>query len=658
MAGFYDILLRLVGVLALVGLYMEQQQMDQAANVVAELVADGTIDAERLARQAIAALSRGDSVSCQRLQTRLLKAAQPSIALVQSSARVLANLLASAPAPAASLAQDLLRRADTAEALPDDLFIDACQMVFGRKEKGLREAQLGWARERALRPTAVASVVNGLASALLCPDHGVQKAAVVTIESAWTRLDGSQRPALLAQIEASQGVLDTALYASLWKACTGSDAPLPPRDVHGAPPARPGLDKRPFESVPDLDALLPADVLGAFQTYQTQRSAEAFERAIWVGVDALNRGNAQLASAIGAKLDDSMPFGASSGWRTKFEREMSWLAHRRITELKEALSKGQPQQFVSRPSWSHGAIAPGDLADRLVALADAGTAALPVDLLVALLRTETADTPTIARFREIGSDQARTAADFLAAGGAGQLTTRWLVADGDDGALRPKRHKRCWYVEGRREVCVALDPVAHPPAIDGAPLEWAAGFEVQDAPYAYEFDMVPAWITPMLPNNAEALAALHLWGFRRAGLDYGTDGGKAVAAKLPLFIAAHGPAGPALHLAVFFSMSANDAAVRLVGSDGMVTLLQQGRWQEALAAELLAECLRCATVKTSRMASSLAQVREAGETAAVWALVRSVLPTSFAEPGARRLGRRAVFGRRGRRRTRREGRHR
>ena len=618
-------------VLALSGRYLEQHQMDQAAKVVTELVTDGTIDSTQLAGQAIAALSRGDSVSCQRLQTRLLKAARPSMALVQSQSRVLANLLASASAPAASLAQDLLRQADAADALPDDLFVDACQMVFGRKEKGLREAQLGWARERAARPAGVASAVNGLSSALLSPDHGMQKAAAAAIGSAWPTLDATQRPALLAQIEASEGVLDAALYASLWVICAGSEALLPVRAALNVAPRRTCLEKRPFESVPDLDdAPLPADVTRAFQTYQTERSAEAYERAIWVGIDALNRGNAQLAGAISAKLDSEMPFGASSGWREKFEREMSWVAHRRITELKEVLSKALPQPFVSRPSWSHGAIAPGHLADRLAALADAGTAALPVDLLVALLRTEAVDGPTIARLREIGSAQSRAAAAFLAAGGAAQLTTRWLIANGrDDTSSWIPHHERCWSRQGRREVCVALDGVAHLPAIDGAPLEWAAGFEVDDAPYVYQFDMVPDWITPMLPNNAEALAALHLWGFRRAGLDYDTDGGKAVAVKLPLFVAAHGAAGPALHLAVLFTMSANDAPVRLVGSDGMVTLLQQGRWQDALAAELLAECLRCATVKTNRLASSLAQVREAGETAAVWALVRAILPTAL-----------------------------
>lgn len=177
---------------------------------------------------------------------------------------------------------------------------------------------------------------------------------------------------------------------------------------------------------------------------------------------------------------------------------------------------------------------------------------------------------------------------------------------------------------------MALSPVARRPAIDGAPMDWAAGFEPATAPFASEFDAAPPWMAPMLPNNAEALAALHLWGFRRAGLEYHTEGGKNVAIRLPELLRAHGAAGPALHLAVLFAMSGNDAGVRVAGSDGLVTLLQQGRWRDALAAELVAEGIRCGSVKPGRLAASLAQVREAGEAAAVWPLVRAAAVAALA----------------------------
>jgi len=172
------------------------------------------------------------------------------------------------------------------------------------------------------------------------------------------------------------------------------------------------------------------------------------------------------------------------------------------------------------------------------------------------------------------------------------------------------------------------------PVFAGVPGHWTRGFEPADAPPAGEFDTDPHWITPMLPDNAEALAAMHLWGFRRAGLGRETDGGKVVAAGLPVFLDAHGPAGPALHLAVLFCLGANDAPVRVVGSDGLVTLLQQGRFDEALAGTLVAECIACGSLKPARLASSLAQVREAGEGAAIWPLVHAAVEAALGRDAA------------------------
>lgn len=609
-----------------------QHSMDAAAAIIGELVADGTVDAKRLARQAIAALSRGDSVSCQRLQTRLLKTAHPDASLVREQARVLANLLASGNATPAAAAQDLLREADAAQTLPDDLFADACEMAFARKEKGLRDGQIAWARERAARPATQASAASGLTAALTCPDHGVQKQAVALIEAAWPALDAGQRAALLAPIEASQGVLDAALHRQLWAACTGGAATPVAEKPLRAEPLRTGMPRTPYEPVAD-PAQLPADVVQAMQTYHLSRDALAFERLIGAAHDALSTGRLGLARAIGKHLAPNRPFGSfMNGQRVACE--MSCVAVARLAELQAALEEGTPRRFISTPSWTHGAIAPQHLADRLAALAQAGEEALPVDLLVALLRTEPCDAENLDRLRSIASPQAGAAADFLAAGGSAQLATRWLVLEsgtdaadwrnrfGKDGAAQ-------WVLKGEREVCVALSAVAHPPAIDGAPRDWAAGFEPASAPFVSEFDMQPDWVTPMLPNNAEALAALHLYGFRRAGLEQGTEGGKAVAVRLPLFVAAHGEAGPALHLAVFFALSANDAPVRLAGSDGMVTLLQQGRWQPGLAAELIAACMRCGSVKPGRLASSLAQVREAGEAEAVWLLARAAIAAAL-----------------------------
>jgi hypothetical protein len=617
------------------GRYLDQDALARAMNAIAALLADGTVDRAALAHAAIAALSRGDSVGCQRLQARVLELAQPSPTLVDEHARVLVNVMGSASSVPAGAAQSLLRTADAVVPLADDLFVDACQIVFARKEKGLREQQLAWARQRAEAVPTASTAVMGMAQALSCGDHPLQKQAAQAIVAAWPRLDAAQRGAVLALIADSRDQLDAAVFESLWTACAGTPAvEAAPTSVPHVPVARPGLNKQPFEPVPD-PTRLPAEVMQALQVWQCERDAYQHERAIQAMVDARVRG---------LPFDDRLlvvgqPWAMHTWSGGPDCRDLSRIA---MLRLKELLAASAPHAHLSTPTWRHGAIAPADLVQRLTRFAQVGIEAKPIDFLVALLRTEPCEREHVDALRAIGSAQARIAADFLEAGGVMQLQTRWLVADGADRPPVPAKHtaKGQWYAKGRREVCVAISAAAVRPAIDGAPMEWATAMDAADAPEVSEFDMVADWITGMLPTHAEALAALHLWGFRRAGLEYGINGGKNVGLRLPMLLAADGPAGPALHLAVLFCMSANDAPVRIVGSDGLITLLQQQRFDATLAGRLLAACIGCGSVKLGRVARALTQVLEAGEADAVWALLRagmeaalpmSPLPTGVAD---------------------------
>jgi hypothetical protein len=377
---------------------------------------------------------------------------------------------------------------------------------------------------------------------------------------------------------------------------------------------------------------LPPDVQVALQTDHGHRDPVAHERAVVAAMDLLAAGATAPALRLLERLIQQ-PFGSSFLPGAAVRPELHFVAVARLDELKRLVQAGRPQAFVSRPSWAHGAIAPADLLARLEQLAANEQAAPPADLLLALLRTEPCDADVLARLRALGSPQAQVAADFLAAGGGAQIQTEWLVVDGDAEMAAPgwvQRFDVPWVRRGAREVAVRVKPVPQPPRIDGVPLGWARGFEPAQAPAASEFDAAPPWLAPLLPHHAEALAAQQLWGFRRAGLEHGSDGGKNVVLRLPDLLRAHGPAGPAVHLAVLYAMSANDAPARLAGSDGLVELLQQGRWQPALAAVLVAECLRCGSLKPGRLAASLAQVQAAGEAEAVWALVQAAAATALA----------------------------
>jgi hypothetical protein len=163
------------------------------------------------------------------------------------------------------------------------------------------------------------------------------------------------------------------------------------------------------------------------------------------------------------------------------------------------------------------------------------------------------------------------------------------------------------------------------PDIGPIPVRWSEGFTPYTAPDIWEFDIEEQYLGGVMPNNGELLAAIYLWGFREAGLEFNTEGGKNTVMRLPLFLAPGGPAGPALHLAVMYSLSANAPEARIVGSDGLLTLLAQGRYDEALATQLVALCMQHGTLKAGRLAASLGRVADGGEEAAVWALLRAAL---------------------------------
>lgn len=615
------------------GRYADGEVSELVAASVSQMLAKGAVASDALARAAIAALSRGDSPRAQRLQARLLAVAAPDAALVQAHARVLVSLMASGVGVAATTAQQLLRDADAAPPLPDDVFVEACQVVFARKEKGLRLAQVQWARRRGALDAHAAAAALGLCEALLVDDHALQRDVAQAIEATWPRVAPTARAAILAQVEGSRGILDDALFRALWAACGGGQIASVPQAIaasaHVAPP-RPGMDKRAFERAADFSRL-PAEVVHALGTASTERDAYQFERAICAAMDALAAGSRAWATQIGERLRTDPPFWMQVMKKDYQGRAPAQLAWMRVEELLAAIERGRPQAFLSTPDFAHGAIAPASLVVRLEALKREGGQPLPIDFLVALLRTEACDSGAVARMRAVGTREGTIAADFLHAGGAGQLRTSVRTLEAL--STYPRRMTGSlaeWSGVGRSEVCVALAPATVLPAIEGIPTDWALGFEPETAPVISEFEMVADWITPMLPDNAEALAALHLWGFRRAGLESGTDGGKAIARRLPLLLDAHGPAGPALHLAVLFCLSANDAPVRVVGSDGLVTLLQQRRYDDALARDLLAACIARGSVKPGRLASSLAQVREAGEGEAIWPLVRAGVVASLA----------------------------
>lgn len=641
-----ELLARRDSILSLQDAYSGTGDAELLAQAIGQLVADGQIARAPLLESLLMALTRGDAVSALRLQARLLEMVADDEGILRQRA-ALASVFAGAHGSAAGVAQQLLQRSDLAQALEPAMFAELCEMAFARKEKGLRETQLAWIGNRiGTQPAQSAATLQGLFAALGVEDLAFQKKAVALIQKHWGRADAATRAALTARLEAVRGVLDAALASTL-AAATGA-----PEDVADAPVAAlhvaPMQELRPVTrfTVPPADAATLRELQAALAARPTVCAFEQIlcmalalaatdRRALRLGLQSISSDFpveclGALQKAAFDRYDARQP-PARHSWDHSDFGSIVLLARTRYHEIAAAIMRNEPYPLLSRPDYSHGAIDAASLVQRLQQLAAQAMEAPPADFLVALLRTRQPSPDELAAMRAIGSAQARVAADFLAAGGAAQMRTAWHRVQAEAGSPRNWNAPTRWIVPEHAEICVSLSAMPHPPALADAGAFLPKGFTPETATDVWQFDHAEGLLTSVLPEQGEALAAMALWAFRKAGHDEDTEGGKAAAMALPAYLAARGPAGPALHLAVLFTLSASDAGARLAGSDGLIELIAQERYDSALAGELVAACIGCGSVKVARLAKSLVPAVDAGAGKVLWPLLVAAVGAALAQ---------------------------
>nr|WP_315486852.1 DUF6493 family protein [uncultured Undibacterium sp.] len=613
-----------------------------------KLIQHGHFPRSELCNQAIAALNRSDSVGAQRLQASLLVLFDPKSEDVAHNANTLLSLLSSCHGSAASLVQTLLRKLDIEHALTGEFFLNACQRVFSRKEKGMRNEQLTWAKHRLnLYSEQTNTILLGVAQALLVDELNLQKKASEIITSSITSLDQTAQIALTNQIEAAATYLDPSLYEALTKtlASTSSGSNL-------------ATDLQSTEIVSNQKASTLNEVIG-LQEIRPNRSyhcpvadlptlREIIARYDSVPSVLLAEQMIDLALQLAEQYSDVD--GSSKTWMIKrlvghwpFRREdlatitdrtrrpaLASVALWRQNEIYSAIEENRPYAYLSKPSFENGSISAEDLIARLSRLSDQKQEAAPIDFLVALMRTQQPNETQIKHLQTCPSSQAHTAAEFFCEGGMSQMETQVVLTEVvEQGHFRLKHKDTDWVNEQQSELCVNYSGMAHAPKIENIPLRWTEGFNPENAPAIDDTNIHPLCITGMMPNNGEILAAMHLWGFRAAGHESSTEGGKATVCALPLFLDARGVAGPAMHLAILFSLSANDATARLAGSDGLIELIAQQRYDCELACRLISQTIKLGTVKVGRIAKSLVPIVDAGVASTIWPMIRSAIQTSL-----------------------------
>ena len=659
------------------------QDADRLARQVAGLVATGELDRTRLADDLLGALIRGDSTFAQRMQIRLLLAIEPGLPWVASHADALVNLLASGQGAVAEGAQHLLRQLDLEQPLSGETFVTCCRMIFSRKEKGLRDTQLAWGLRRAEdgKSGTAPDSLRGLLEALGVADHAFLKRCLGRLQTLWNGLAAAAREDLSEALAAAAAPLEPALREELaaWSGASIAPGPGPceaPGDIStpGVVPAE-NSPLRPFVPIACDDAAI-AEAGAAFRARQSVLSAEQLIDAVvrratspdaapaprcadfepvlieamqlpWALQSALEGrfgpSDIQASFARGTLAQALLLHGAGESAATAGHKATRYafvslrplvvLARMRFGEVVHAVACGRPYPLLSRPSWDNGAIEAGELVERLARLAQASGRAGPMDLLLALTRTASMDGAGIQALRRIASHEALIAADFFEAGGlAGWATRLEVVSRAAPGEIPWSANRAGWRDANPTEVCVSLPRLALPTALSGIPTSWAEGFTPVTAPDIWEFDLLPPYLTGVMPRSAEILAALYLWGFRLAAGNAGSHGGsKATAMALPQVIAARGEAGPALHLALLFCLSATDPAARIVAVDGLLELVAQDRFQPALCAGLAVQALRAGSLKVTRLAATLGQAADAGAATACWPLLRQLLDEALAQ---------------------------
>ena len=665
--------------------------VDGFAGAVHALAATGVLDRAAVFGDVLQALTRADSASAQRLQVAMGQALKPDNSLLAPHLGTLLNLIASGVGTAAEWAQTLLRQLDHSGQLDDAAFLEASQMVFARKEKGLRRQQLAWAQQRcgtAAQPAPAAqhaAALHAMGEALLCDDYALQRAAVQAIAKHWPAVAADARPALAGQLDGAGLAIDAALRTQLLKSM-GMQAP-PPEDerqcMHTPSSPDEGMSWAWPAVQPDLPPAAPfaplageaADPEGLARALADRQQflglgTLAFEQLIDLAVrkarehgataepqvrdwfDAMGWGEAAVAHwqqhnllTVHGALPSEAPRRYNAGYH-KAESTLPTAAVMvmRMLELRAAVLAGlqgaRVPPLLSRPSRSTGAIDAADLLARLKAADPDHPACMgPCDLLLALLRCGPADAATLAGLRALAGagagaganpnaarPEAKVAADFLAAGGTAQLHAQWrqLVS------TVKARYDQVWWNADAPELVAELQPITTP-AIADVPMSWATS-SATATQSPYDWDLLERHLNGVLPHSAEALVTPLLWNFRKAGHDVDTRNGKGTTMKLPMLLTAGGRAGPGVHLAVLYSLTANDAAARLVGSDGLVTLIEQQRCDLALACDLLHAGVSVGSLKPTRLAAGLARVLAAGHAPTVWPLLRAALAAALAKP--------------------------
>ncbi|HEX7307100.1 DUF6493 family protein [Lentzea sp.] len=527
----------------------------------------------------------------------------------------------------ATLAQTRLRQLDEAGRLDLDLLCEASRWVFGRSEKKLVRSQLTWLGKHAeSSPDEVALTVADL---FAHESDDLRGQAVKLVAKHLAKVGDTTRAELAvlaeqlpADLAAQLGVVAAQDEAVELVPFAPRPWPEPIATLDELVREVQGLFGRTAGHVDPVVAerLLEAAVRFAWQDRKAlvQALAPVHEQRSWwfdLGSSgrhpehAKRRPHTEFMAVLTAASAPPEPLGPvasaldrARAWRAQLKRAddgtIAQQLAERLHEIAKSLAYAPVPALVSTPTEMSGLLDPATLRTRLAQAEAEGWEPGRRDLLQAGRRLP----------------PGTTAAEFAELTGKPAAQLRALLDDGAEPVItiEERTYRYQQYYRGQPEITdTGLLAVVVP------------GLEEPEK-HLREYDEwgpMLDWWPSVLPARREVVAAHLVPHLRGRTQSKGGDG-----PLLPMLAEADGPAGPALHLALCYGLSAELTVNRAHAVDALLVLAARGQLDGGVLGDLLGRALGYSGLVMSRVVPGLRDAARSGAARQVWDAVAAALP--------------------------------
>lgn len=532
---------------------------------------------------------------------------------VAAHARDYVAMLPDARSTVASLAQNRLQWLDDAGKLDFGLLTEASRWVFGRTEKKLVRTQLTWLGKRAkANPDEVVLTVAELFAHESDDLRG--QAVKLVVKHLGNTSDATQ-----AEIRSLAEQLPGDLAEQLGATTARDDAveltPFEPRPF-------PEPIATPDELTRELLAVFGRNS-GFLDPSTAERVLEALVRFAWQDRDALTKAlepfydktpwfdrsrhnpRAEFVRAVVATRGKPSPLKQQVSSTVDFAgnwgsgKSVGGLADqlaKRLHEIGRGLVHLPKPALVCTPTEMSGLLDPATLLERLTRAESEGWEPWQRDLRQAVDRLPRDTDPAL--FAPLTSE-------------AGAKVREWLASRTDPEVVITERVYRYTYRYANGLTDAGLYATVTPG------LEEPEQFLREHD----EWGPLVDWWPSLLPAHREVVAAHLVPHLRSRTESKGNDG-----PLLPMLAEAHGPAGPALHLALCYGLGAELVVNRACAVDAVLVLAARDQLDGVTLGDLLGQVLDRGDVVMSRVVPGLRDAARSGAARQVWDALSTALP--------------------------------